>query len=161
MELYILRHGIAEDGHVGLPDEQRQLTTEGRSKLREVLKVARRAGVSPSLILTSPLVRAVQTAEIASEELSYKGDLVRTRTLIPEADPRETWSEIRLHSDENQVLLASHNPLCASLAGYLLGSRELWVDYKKGAILRVDFDRFGQEPHGVMRWFLVPKLAVS
>ena len=161
MELYILRHGIAEDGHAGLPDEQRQLTAEGRSKLREVLKAARRAGVSPSLILTSPLVRAVQTAEIASEELSYKGDLVRTRALVPDADPSETWSEIRLHSDEGQLLLASHNPLCASLAGYLLGSRELWVDYKKGAILRVDFDRFGAEPHGVLRWFLVPKLAAS
>ena len=161
MELYILRHGIAEDGHAGLPDGQRQLTPEGRSKLREVLKVARRAGVSPTLLLTSPLVRAVQTAELASEELSYKGDLVRTSTLIPEADPRETWSEIRQHSDESQLLLASHNPLCASLAGYLLGSPELWADYKKGALMRVDFDRFGPEPHGVLRWFLVPKLAAS
>ena len=161
MELYILRHGIAEDGHAELPDEQRQLTAEGRSKLREVLKVARRAGVSPSLIVTSPLVRAVQTAEIAAEELSYNSELVRNRALIPEADPRDTWTEIRLHSDESQLLLSSHNPLCASLAGYLLGSRNLWVDYKKGAILRIDLDRFGPEPHGVLRWFLTPKLAAS
>ena len=158
MELYILRHGIAEDGHTGLPDEKRQLTPEGRTKLREILKAARRAGVSPSLILTSPLVRAVQTAEIAAEELSYSGELVRASSLVPDADHRETWSEIRTHRDDRQVLLASHNPLCASLAAYLLGARELWVDYKKGALMRVDFDRFGPEPHGVLRWFLVPKL---
>ena len=158
MELYILRHGIAEDGHAGLPDEHRQLTPEGRVKLRDVLKVAKRAGVSPSLILTSPLIRAVQTAEIAIEELGYTGDLVRTSTLVPEADPRETYSDIRTHRDERQVLLASHNPLCASLAAYLLGARELWVDYKKSGLMRIDFDRFGPEPHGILRWYLVPKL---
>lgn len=158
MELYILRHGIAEDGHAGLPDEQRQLTPEGRAKLREILRSARRAGVTPSLILTSPLVRAVQTAQIATEELGYNGDLVRTSGLTPDADPRETYTEIRTHRDERQVLLSSHNPLCSSLAGYLLGSRELWVDYKKGALMRIDFDRFGPDPHGILRWFLVPKL---
>ena len=158
MELYILRHGIAEDGHAGLPDEQRQLTHQGRAKLRDVLKGARRAGVSPSLILTSPLVRAVQTAEIAAEELSYSGELVCASSLVPEADPRATWTEIRTHRDEGQLLLASHNPLCSSLAGYLLGARELRLDYKKGALMRIDFDRFGPEPHGVLRWFLVPKL---
>jgi phosphohistidine phosphatase len=158
MELYLLRHGIAEDGHAGLPDEERQLTSEGRRKLRELLKVAAKAGVSPSLMLTSPLVRAVQTAEIAADELKYQGDVVHTSSLTPDADPRETWTDIRVHSDEAQVLLASHNPLCASLSAYLLGSRELWVDYKKGAMMRIDLDRFGPEPHGVLRWFLAPKL---
>lgn len=159
MELYLLRHGISEDGHAGLPDEERQLTPEGRKKLREVLKVAADAGVSPTFVLTSPLVRAVQTAEIAAEELKFRGDLVRTRSLIPDADPRETWNDIRTHRDQAQLLLSSHNPLCASLSAYLLGSRELWVDYKKGALMRIDFDRLGPEPHGVLRWFLVPKLA--
>jgi phosphohistidine phosphatase len=160
MKLYLLRHGIAEDGHGGMPDEERQLTSEGRKKLRELLKVAREADVEPSLILSSPLVRAVQTADIAQEELKYKGEIVRTRALVPEADPRQTWEDIRLHKDESALLLASHNPLCASLAGYLLGTPELMVDYKKGALMRIDIDSFGAQPQGVLRWFLVPSLAV-
>lgn len=159
MKLYLLRHGIAEDGHAGMRDEDRQLTSEGRKKLREVLKTARDANVQPSLILSSPLLRAVQTAEIAQDELKYKGEIGQTRSLIPEADPRQTWEDIRLHKDQAELLLSSHNPLCASLAGYLLGTPELLVDYKKGAIMRIDFDSFGPQPRGVLRWFLVPSLA--
>ena len=60
---------------------------------------------------------------------------------------------------EPALLLASHNPLCASLAGYLLGTPELMVDYKKGALMRIDIDSFGPQPRGVLRWFLVPTLA--
>jgi phosphohistidine phosphatase len=159
MKLYILRHGIAEDGHPGMPDEARQLTSEGKKKLREVLAVARTAGVEPALILSSPLVRAMQTAQIAASELACEGDIVETQSLTPDADPRACWDEIRLHKDESEVMLSSHNPLCASLAAYLLGAPELHVDYKKGAIMRIDFDSFGSQPQGVLRWFLVPALA--
>jgi phosphohistidine phosphatase len=159
MKLYLLRHGIAEDAHAGMRDEDRQLTSEGRKKLREVLKVAREAKVQPALILSSPLVRAMQTAEIAAEELRYSGDIVQVRSLIPEAEPEATWEDIRLHRDAAEILLASHNPLCASLAGYLLNSPELNVDYKKGAIMRIDFDAFGPQPRGVLRWFFVPGLS--
>jgi phosphohistidine phosphatase len=159
MELYLLRHGIAEDGHASLPDAERKLTNEGRRKLRELLRVAFRAGVAPSCILTSPLVRAIQTAEIAAEELNYSGTLVRTDHLLAEADPREIWQEVRTYRDEPSLLLSSHNPLCASLAGYLLGAPSLQVDYRKGAMLRVDMESFGPEPHGVLRWLLTPKLA--
>jgi phosphohistidine phosphatase len=159
MELYLLRHGIAEDGHAGLRDDHRKLTNGGRRKLREVLRVALRAGVAPTAILTSPLVRAVETAEIAAEELNFPGELIRTDCLVPDADPRQVWEEIRLYRDEAQLLLASHNPLCASLAGFLLGTPGLAVDYRKGAMMRVDMGTFGTEPRGVLRWLLTPKLA--
>lgn len=158
MKLYLLRHGIAEDGHARMRDEDRQLTPEGRKKLAELLRVARKADAAPTLILSSPLVRAVQTAQIAASELKCKEKIVEVRSLTPGADPRETWEEIRVHKTESELLLASHNPLCASLAGYLLGTPELYVDYKKGALMRIDFDSFGPQPHGVLRWFLAPSL---
>lgn len=161
MELYILRHGIAEDRSRSGRDEDRELTGEGRRKLREVLRVAASAGVKPSLVLSSPLVRAVQTAEIAAEELGYRDTIVHSRALIPDAAPAEAWNEIRTHRVENQLLLASHNPLCSVLPGYLLRSPNLAVDFKKGALMRVDFSEFGTEPNGLLRWFLVPKLADS
>ena len=83
MEIYILRHGIAEDGQAGQPDSERALTPDGRKKLRTVLRVAANAGVAPSLILTSPYKRALQTAQIAAEILDYKGELLRTKSLEP------------------------------------------------------------------------------
>jgi phosphohistidine phosphatase len=159
MKLYLVRHGIAEDGHQGLPDEERQLTPEGRAKLKEIFRLARGAGVQPTLILSSPLVRAVQTAEIAAGELSYKKPIGQVRSLAPDANPRDTWEDIRVHKSESELLLTSHNPLCASIAAYLLGAPELNVDYKKGAIMRIDFDSFSTQPQGVLRWFAVPALA--
>jgi phosphohistidine phosphatase len=159
MEIYILRHGIAEDSQPGQSDSERALTPEGRKKLVRVLRVAREAGVAPSLILTSPLKRAVQTAQLAAETLDYKGELLRTKALEPGSHPRMVWEEIRVHKDEPSILLAGHEPLFSSLTAYLLGCPDLQVDFKKGALACVDVNRFGAEPHGVLKWLITPKLA--
>jgi phosphohistidine phosphatase len=159
MELYLLRHGVAEDGNAHLSDAERSLTSEGRRKLRTVLEAAAAAGLQPSLVLTSPLKRAVQTAEIAQEVLKYKNELLRTKALAPGATVEQVWDEIRVHSDEASLLLVGHNPLFSELSSYLLGSQEVHVDFKKGSILRVDIERFPARPKGVLRWYLTPKLA--
>ena len=161
MEIYILRHAIAEDRRAGRPDEERALTEQGRRKLRPVLERARAAGVSPSLILTSPYVRAVQTAEIAGEVLGYKRSIVQTGALIPGALPQAAWREIRERSGEEAILLAGHEPLLSALAGYLLGDSELSIDFKKGALLRLDVDASQREPQGTLQWLLTPKLAAG
>ncbi len=159
MEIYILRHGIAEDGDVAQPDSERALTAEGKKKLRNVLRVAAKAGVAPSLILTSPYRRALETAELAAEVLDYKGDLLRTKALEPGSEPRAVWDEIRVHKDEANILLAGHEPLFSRLTAYLVSCPNLLIDFKKGALACVEVDRFPAEPHGVLRWMLTPKLA--
>ena len=159
MQIYILRHGIAEDTAAGQSDSERALTPEGRKKLRNVLRAAREAGVRPALILTSPLKRAVQTAQLAAEVLDYKGDLLRTKALEPGAHPGMAWEEIRVHKDEAAILLAGHEPLFSSLTAYLLDCADLRVDFKKGALACVEVDRFGAEPQGVLKWFITAKLA--
>ena len=161
MEIYILRHGIAEDAPPGQPDSERALTSDGRKKLRSVLRTAASAGVAPSLILTSPYKRALQTAQLAAEILEYKGDLLRTKALEPSSAPKTVWDEIRVHKDEDGILLAGHEPLFSRLMAYLLGSPNLQVDFKKGAIACIELDRFPAEPHGVLRWILTPKLAAA
>ena len=159
MQIYLLRHGIAEDARPGQPDPERALTDGGREKLRRVLKQARKAGVAPSLILSSPYRRAVETADVAVEVLGYSGKVGRTRALTPEASPFDAWEEIRTRKDEPGILLASHEPLMSSLVAFLLGSPTLQVDMKKAAIVRVDCDRFGAEARGVLKWMLTPAVA--
>jgi phosphohistidine phosphatase len=156
VQLYLLRHGIAENT---APDSDRALTAEGRDKLRRVLARARAADVSPSLILSSPYRRAVETAEVAVEVLSYRGKVVKTRALLPEASPFDAWEEIRKRPEESAILLASHEPLMSSLAAFLLASPGLVVDMKKAALVRVDCDRLGPEPKGVLKWMLTPATA--
>jgi phosphohistidine phosphatase len=159
MEIYLLRHGIAEDGHPGQTDAERELTGEGKEKLRRVLKRARSADAAPGVIFSSPYRRATETASIAAEVLDYKGKVVETRALVPEAAPQEMWEEIRSRGSESAVLLASHEPLMSTLAAFLLGCPGLQVDMKKAALVRIDCDRLGREPRGVLKWMLTPGVA--
>ena len=78
-----MRHGAAEDGRAGEPDSRRELTREGRRKTAEVLALAKNAGVSPAIILSSPYARARQTAKIAADELGYAGEILATPSLVP------------------------------------------------------------------------------
>ena len=161
MEIYILRHGAAEEPQTGHPDAERSLTPDGRKKLRNILKTAGAAGVAPSLILTSPYKRALQTAQMAAEILEYKGELLRTKSLEPGSSPKTVWDEIRVHKDELRMMLVGHEPLFSRLTAYLLGSPNLQVEFKKGAIVCIEVERFPTEPHAVLRWMLTSKLAAG
>src|ERR1035438_508768 len=156
MQIYLLRNGIAEDAKPGQPDAERPLTDEGRDKLRRVLKRARTADLDPSLILSSPYRRAVETAAVAAEVLAYKGEIVRTSALVPEASPYDVWEEIRNRKHERAVPLSSHATLMSSLAAFLLDSPPLRVEMKKAALVRIDCDRFGPKPAGVLKRMRTP-----
>lgn len=160
-QVYLLRHGVAEKERPGLSDADRALTQEGRRKLRQVLKAAEKAQVQPSLVLSSPLKRAIETAEIAQEILGYKDEILRTKVLLPGSSAEQVWDEIRVHRDEPALLLVGHNPLFAELSGYLLGSSEMRLDFKKGALLRIDFEAFRAQPKGTLRWYLTAKVAAN
>ncbi|MGH9627479.1 MAG: phosphohistidine phosphatase SixA [Bryobacteraceae bacterium] len=158
MQLYILRHGIAEDGHPGGRDSDRALTSEGKKKLRDVLRVASKAGVAPKMIVTSPYVRAVETAEIAADVLGYKDSLLRTDALVPSSETAAVWEELRVHRDTSELMLVGHEPLLSQSVAFLLAAPSMFVDLKKGALVRIDLDQFGVHPKGVLKWMLVPKL---
>jgi phosphohistidine phosphatase len=159
MRIAVLRHGIAEERRPGKPDAGRKLTAEGKAKLLRVLGRAREAGVAPALILTSPLVRAVETAEMAGNILGAKNRIVRTDALLPGADPAALWEEIRSRKTAGEILVAGHEPHLSALVAYLLASPGLQLDLKKGALVRLETDAFGAQPHCVLKWILTPALA--
>jgi phosphohistidine phosphatase len=159
MELYILRHGIATDAQAGLPDSVRELTDEGREKVAAVARMARKAGVEPSVILTSPYIRAVQTAKIAADELGYSGHLLKTEALVPFGTPKGVWEELRDHAGESAVLLSGHEPLLSQLVGYLLNAASLQVEMKKATLVRIDLSGHGVAPRGALRWMITARIA--
>jgi phosphohistidine phosphatase len=159
MELYVLRHGIAADGLPGSQDSARELTDEGREKVAAVARMARRAGVEPSLILSSPYIRAVQTAKIAAAEFGYSGPLLKTDALVPFATPKGIWDELREHAKESAVLLAGHEPLLSQLVGYLLAAPSMQVEMKKATLVRIDISGNTLAPRGALRWMITARLA--
>jgi phosphohistidine phosphatase len=159
MEIYLLRHGIAENARPGLKDADRALTAEGRKKLQRVLAHAGSAGVKPSLILSSPLRRALETAEIAADSLAYKGKIVHTPVLVPGAVPSQLWELLLTRQDEKAILLASHEPFTSAAVAFLLNAPALQVDIKKGGLVRIDCNQLSTEPRGVLKWYLTPATA--
>src|SRR5271170_5224137 len=97
MLVYLVRHGIAVDREDPdcPPDAERPLTKKGIEKARLVLKGLLELGAKPDVILSSPLVRALQTAEIAAKVMHYSKDKIRrTDALLPEADPAMLTREL-------------------------------------------------------------------
>jgi phosphohistidine phosphatase len=161
MDVFLLRHGIAEEGNPGTPDSERALTADGERKLRDSLHAAKAAGVDPSLVLSSPYKRAIQTARVAVAELGYKGDIIQTASLIPSATPEAVWEEIRVYKSSPALLLVSHEPLMSATLAYLLGSPNLRAEFKKGSLARIGIEGFSAKPRGTLRWLLAPRLARS
>ena len=156
MRIHLLRHGTAEEGRSGGSDAERKLTEAGREEIRRAVECALKASFAPSLILSSPYVRAIQTAEIAAAVLGYQGTIVRTDALIPYGSPARVWDEIRGRQDETEILLAGHEPLMSQLAAYFLDSPALQVHMRKATLVRIDMERFAGSPHGILKWMLPP-----
>ena len=89
-------------------------------------------------------MRAVQTAQIAADELDYKGDVVRTEALVPHGSPEKVWAELRDYREESAILLAGHEPLLSHLVAYLLAAPALRVEMKKAAMVRIDVESLGR-----------------
>ena len=159
LELYLLRHGIAEDRAPSGRDPDRALTDRGKEKLEKVLRRAQKSGVQPTLIISSPYKRALETAEIAARELDYHSEIVKSERLTPHSTPHDLWSEVRAHRDEPSILLAGHEPLFSAAVAWMVGSTRAMVDFKKGGLARIDFANVGADPRGVLQWLITARVS--
>ncbi len=159
MRLYLFRHGIAEASARSGRDADRALTEEGREKVRNVVRRARAGGVWPTVILSSPFVRALETAQIAAKVLGHDEEITTSEAFVPDASAEAAWAELRTHKSQPEVLVASHQPLCGELTAFLLDSPALSVDFRKAALVCIDFESMGPRPKGVLQWMLTSKLA--
>ncbi|MEH1789399.1 phosphohistidine phosphatase SixA [Nostoc sp.] len=161
MELYLIRHGIAEDQGLGIKDEERSLTKEGRQKTEKVAQKLVKLGLNFDLILTSPLVRARQTAEILiAEKLSSQ--LEESSHLAPDGQISswlKDWLEPRNYSQNTQLALVGHEPNLSNWAEILLwGEAKASLVLKKAGMIGIKLPETGS-PLGrsQMFWLTPPK----
>ena len=161
MEIYILRHGIAVPrGSRGYKkDSDRPLTQEGEEKTRQIAKAMREMGLQFDLILSSPYIRAKDTAKIVAEELGQKVTL--TESLVPAADVRELIAEINDEKPQ-RVLLVGHEPDLSSLISVLIsGSADALIELKKGGLCKLTSDKLTSTRCAILNWLLTPKFLRS
>ena len=158
LELYLIRHGIAAERGKEWPDDsKRPLTPDGISRLRKTARGLNAIGVGFDQIVTSPLVRTRQTADIFAEELKAKPPVVTADALAPAGTPASVIQEIARHVRKPRVALVGHEPNLGELAAQLIGSRTP-LEFKKGGICRIDFDMLPPKGGGMLRWFATPKM---
>jgi phosphohistidine phosphatase len=160
MELYLIRHAIAQElGEKNdFTDEKRALTGEGRSKMREAARGLARLGVQVDLILTSPLMRAVETAQILAEPLGLKkSDIVETARLAPGASLDELLAEIKSLGAAS-IALVGHQPDLGDVVSRIVaGSGGLAIELRKGGACCVNVVETVPELRGDLVWLLIPK----
>lgn len=157
-ELYLIRHGLAEERGEAWPDDARRpLTAKGMSRLRKAARGLAELGVSFDVILTSPLVRARQTAEIVAAECDARPALVMAESLAPGGSYAAVVAELEKHAKRPRIALVGHEPGIGELAARLIGSRHA-VPFRKGAVCRIDLDALPPSGSGELRWFLTPRI---
>jgi phosphohistidine phosphatase len=154
----VIRHGLAEERGDAWPDDtKRPLTDEGMSRMRKSARGLARIGVTIDIILTSPLVRARQTAEIVAGGLDPRPSLVNVDSLAPDGSYAAVLADLEKHARRTRIGLVGHEPMLGELAARLIGSRHA-IEFKKGAVCRIDIDDLPPAGPGDLRWMLTPKI---
>jgi len=158
VQLYLIRHGIAAERGEAYPDDTvRPLTAEGISRMRKQAKALNGLGVQLDVIVSSPLVRTRQTADIVSDALEGTPDVVLSDALAPEGTSAAAIQELARHTKKHAVALVGHEPNLGELAARLIGARRA-LEFKKGGVCRIDFEAFPPKGAGSLRFFLPPRL---
>jgi phosphohistidine phosphatase len=159
--LYLIRHGVAEERGDAWPDDtKRPLSEDGMARLRKAARGLARLGVSIEVILTSPLVRTRQTAEIVAPALDPRPSIVTIDSLAPEGTYAALVADLEKHARKSSIALVGHEPGIGELAARLIGSRHSF-EFKKGAVCRIDVEEIPPAGPGDLRWMLTPKILAS
>ena len=151
MQLYFLRHGEADWPGWTKPDDERPLTDFGKKEVGQVAKFLNRLKVRPDLIVTSPLPRALHTAEVAAEQLKAK--LRQDEALEPGFGISELSTVIKRHRSK-VLMLVGHEPDFSSVISALTGG---FVKMSKAGVALIDIDP--ETEKGRLLWLFPPKFA--
>jgi phosphohistidine phosphatase len=158
MKLFIMRHGIAvPEAAAGLTDDERPLTQEGETKVKQVARGLRTIGVAPDRIVSSPLPRARRTAELAADTLGVPSNRVETSDVLRTGRPAESVRDWLLGRRDERLMIVGHNPTLSDLVALLVTGRPdlPLCDLRKGGVAGLEGDPRGRM---TLDWLARPRL---
>ena len=160
MNVFILRHGIAvEPGAPGYEnDDERPLMPKGRSQLHKIAAAIRAMELRFDLILSSPLVRARQTAEIVAADLKVERRLAFADELRPGGDPKRLVQKINaLKPKPENIMLVGHEPgLSRLISLFTTGETDAGMVLKKGGLAKLEMEKLRAGKCAALAWLLTP-----
>jgi phosphohistidine phosphatase len=160
-QLFLIRHGVAEERGDAWPDDaKRPLSEDGIERFQKSARGLARLDVWIDVVLTSPLVRARQTAEIVASAFDPRPSIITIESLAPGGSYASLVADLEKHGRKTRIALVGHEPGIGGLGARLIGSRHSF-EFKKGAVCRIDVDEIPPVGPGDLRWFLTPKVMAS
>jgi phosphohistidine phosphatase len=158
MNLYLMRHanaGVPRDS--AILDAKRGLIKEGKEQCMLMGRILGALKVQPEVILSSPLKRALQTAQFVGNELGYEGKVEICPALAPQADFTEFHRMLEAYADRQDVLIVGHNPNLFKFIGRLISSNGggAGVRMRKGCVARIDMAKHPP----LLNWLIDPRMA--
>lgn len=154
MDIYFLRHASAGQYSASGDDDKRPIDKAGEQQSHDVGRALAALEFKLDAIITSPLTRAMQTAEIVASELGHKDKLVIDAALRPETS-YEAFEELLARYEKKAIMVVGHNPSMTDFLNRMLaGDSAGFIDFKKGAVAKVEKD--GQT--AVLKWCMTPKV---
>jgi phosphohistidine phosphatase len=158
VDVFILRHGKAEDAGPHGSDADRQLTKKGRDEILAVAHWIAAQDLQFDLIAASPLARAQETAAIVADVLGVPENLVTWKVLEPGGNPEGVCREIGRHPESSSILLVGHEPLLSSLISRIIsGNESTGIAMTKGALAKIRNYSYTECPSGELHWLLTAK----
>lgn len=155
--IYVIRHAIAADIASSWPtDAERPLTEEGIARWRLQVSGLRSLDASLDVVLTSPLVRCRQTADLLAEGLGGL-PVESLDALKPGGRMAQVMTALGDHRRADAVAIVGHEPMMGMLVASLLGAQGT-VQFKRGAVCRVDVEGLPPRAAGLLVWMLPPKV---
>lgn len=155
--IYLVRHGVAADLNSEFPtDDERPLTSEGAERLQVQVRGMRELQVRLDRVLTSPLVRAAQTAEILAAGIGCSAPVVAVDALRPGGRYDALMAALGRLGEDRAVALVGHMPSIGEIAARLIGAKEP-LAFKKGGTCCIEVDGLPPTRAGQIRWFVPPR----
>lgn len=156
MELYFLRHAIAaERGSQYLDDASRALTDEGAEKMKKGAQGMKIMQLGIDRIVSSPYVRARQTAQIAAKGIDFKNEIEFSEALTPHANFPDLARLLVRFPPDARALLVGHEPSISGFVSVLIsGEHNVQMDFQTGGLCRVDVDQLSPKIDSQLKWFL-------
>jgi phosphohistidine phosphatase len=161
MDLYLVRHAIAFDADPARwpDDRERPLTSAGKKRFKQAARGVGALVSSVDVVLSSPLARAWQTAELLQAEAGWPRP-VACDALEPMRAPADALQALQPFADVGAVALVGHEPHLHELASYLLtaDTTHVQVEMRKGSVARFDLPEGLRPGSAILRWLLPPRV---
>jgi len=164
MELYVLRHAIALSAdEAGVSqDSERPLSEEGIDKMKKIALAMKRIGVEVDLVLSSPYLRAKDTATLAHERMGKESRLEFTNALASGQDAKHILAELKQRFQKTRsIMIVGHEPDLSLLIGRITSLGRLRLEMKKAGLAKIEITELAPELKGNLEWLLTPRVMLQ